>query len=233
MRTICASCTNARSPARSSSRRSRASTRSRRRSWTWWTTAWERRSISSGSSTSSSGAGPVPSAPPKRARPLASGVLIQYVIAAVITTAEGSVNLLYAPYLDQYGYALPSIGTLSALFAIFRLISCVPTGAAYRPANAKRQVAFWLVVFTIATSGYAFIPGTLPLVVLITVVHGYAFGALGTINLALTIDLTGGQRAGATMGWYTAAISTGYAIGAFAGGALADTFGVGASMGIL
>jgi DHA1 family multidrug resistance protein-like MFS transporter len=160
-------------------------------------------------------------------------VLLQYVIAAVITTAEGSVNLLYAPYLDHYGYALPSIGTLSALFAIFRLVSRVPTGAAYRPASAKRQLAFWLVVFTLSTSGFAFIPGSLPLVVLITVVHGYAFGALGTINLALTIDLTGGQRAGATMGWYTAAISTGYAIGAFAGGALADTVGVGASMGIL
>ena len=109
----------------------------------------------------------------------------------------------------------------------------MPSGAAYRPASAKRQLAFWLVVFTASTSGFAFIPGTLPLVVLITVIHGYAFGALGTINLAVTIDLTGGQRAGATMGWYTAAISTGYAIGAFAGGALADAFGVAASMGIL
>jgi len=88
-------------------------------------------------------------------------------------------------------------------------------------------------VFTASTSGFAFVPGTLPLVVLLTVVHGYAFGALGTINLAATIDLTGGQRAGATMGWYTAAISTGYAVGAFAGGALADALSVQASMGIL
>jgi len=68
-------------------------------------------------------------------------------------------------------------------------------------------------VFTIATSGFAFAGGLLPLVLVLTVVHGYAFGALGTINLAATIDLTGGKRAGVTMGWYTASLSTGYAVG--------------------
>jgi predicted MFS family arabinose efflux permease len=103
----------------------------------------------------------------------------------------------------------------------------------YRPARARRQLALWLVVFTVSTSGFAFVGGALPLVVALTIVHGYAFGAVGTINLAATIDLTGGKRAGATMGWYTAAISTGYAIGAFAGGALADAFSVAASIGVL
>jgi MFS family permease len=91
----------------------------------------------------------------------------------------------------------------------------------------------WLVVFTASTSGFALANGSLPIVVLLTVVHGYAFGALGTINLAATIDLTGGRRAGATMGWYTAAISTGYAIGAFLGGALADAFSIALSLAIL
>jgi MFS family permease len=88
-------------------------------------------------------------------------------------------------------------------------------------------------VFTIATSGFAFAGGLLPVVTLLTVVHGYAFGALGTINLAATIDLTGGRRAGVTMGWYTASLSTGYAIGAFLGGAIADRFGVGAALAVL
>ena len=109
----------------------------------------------------------------------------------------------------------------------------MPTGAAYRPARARRQLIFWLVVFTLSTSGFAAVAGSLPLVIALTVVHGYAFGALGTINLAATIDLTGGQRAGATMGWYTASISTGYAIGAFAGGALADALSSTASLAIL
>jgi len=91
----------------------------------------------------------------------------------------------------------------------------------------------WLVVFTVATSGFALAGGSAPVIVVLTVLHGYAFGAVGTINLAATIDLTGGQRAGATMGWYTAAISTGYAIGAFLGGALADNFGIPFALAVL
>ena len=154
-------------------------------------------------------------------------------MAAAVTTAEGTLGLLYAPYLDRYGYAVPVIGALSALLAIFRLVSRVPSGAAYQPERAKRQLVFWLIVFTASTSGFALAGGNLALVAGLTVVHGYAFGALGTYNLAVTIDLTGGQRAGAVMGWYTAALSTGYAIGAFAGGALADRAGVELSLAII
>lgn len=112
------------------------------------------------------------------------------------------------------------------MFAVFRLVSRVPSGVAYRPSRARRQLVLWLLVFTAATSGFVFAAGSLPLVILLTVVHGYAFGALGTINLAATIDLTGGRRAGATMGWYTAALSTGYALGAFLGGEMADRFSI-------
>ncbi len=103
----------------------------------------------------------------------------------------------------------------------------------YRPASARRQILVWLAVFTVSTSGYAFVGGSLPLVLALTALHGYAFGALGTLNLAVTIDLTGGKRAGATMGWYTAAISSGYAIGSFAGGAVADRYGIEAALLVL
>lgn len=164
---------------------------------------------------------------------LSPSVLLQYLIAAACTTAEGTLLLVYAPYLDGYGYALPTIGTLSALFNVFRLVSRVPVGAAYRPSRARRQLVLWLIVFALATSGFAFAGGSLPLVVLLTVVHGFAFGALGTINLAVVIDETEGRRAGATMGLYTAALSTGYALGAFAGGALSDALGIPAAVAII
>jgi len=102
----------------------------------------------------------------------------------------------------------------------------VPSGATYRAEGAKRQLLVWLVVFTVTTSGFALAGGSLVLVAALTIAHGYAFGALGTYNLAVTIDLTEGRGAGAVMGWYTAALSTGYAIGAFAGGAAADRIGL-------
>ncbi len=143
-----------------------------------------------------------------------------------VTTAEGTLGLLYAPYLDRYGYALPSIGTLSALLAAFRLVSRVPSGALYRASRARGQLVLWLVVFTLTTSGFAFAGGALVPVALLTIVHGYALGALGTLNLAVVIDLTEGRSAGATMGAYTAALSGGSALGAFAGGALADAAGI-------
>jgi predicted MFS family arabinose efflux permease len=111
-----------------------------------------------------------------------------------------------------------------------RLASRVPIGARYRGSRAKGQQLFWLVLFLVSTSGYAFAHGDLALVVLVTVVHGFAFGALGTINLAVAIDQSGGKRAGAVMGWYTAALSAGYALGAFLAGAVADRFGIDAAL---
>jgi len=126
-----------------------------------------------------------------------------------VTTAEGALGQLFALYLDQYGYGEVAIGVLASLLAVFRLVSRIPSGAAYRPERARRQLIFWLGVFTVATSGYALANGNAIAITLLTIAHGYAFGALGTYNLAVTIDLTGGERAGATMGWYTAALSTG------------------------
>src|SRR5207302_10931915 len=160
-------------------------------------------------------------------------VFFQYVVAGAVTTAEGTLGQLFAKYLDGYGYALPTIGVLFALLGIFRLISRVPSGAAYHPSKARGQLLGWLVVFTVATSGFALAGGNAVAVTLLTIVHGYAFGALGTYNLAVTIDLTGGERAGAIMGWFTAALSTGYALGAFVGGALADRLGVELALAVL
>lgn len=160
-------------------------------------------------------------------------VLAQYLIAAAGTTAEGTFLLLYAPYLGGFAYALPLIGALSALINVARLASRVPVGAAYRPARSRRQQAAWLVVFAAATSGLALTNGSLPLVAVLTVVHGLAFGAMGTLNLAIVIDLTEGRRAGTTMGWYTASLSAGYSLGALAGGTLADALGIPAAVAIV
>jgi predicted MFS family arabinose efflux permease len=165
-----------------------------------------------------------------RAELLGGGILLTYLVCLLTTTTEGVQNLLFPLYLNEYGFALTVIGTLSSLLGVMRLASRLPIGARYRGSRAKGQQLFWLVALLVSTSGYAFVHGDLALVIAVTVVHGFAFGALGTINLAVAIDQSGGRRAGAVMGWYTAALSAGYGIGAFAGGAFADRIGIDATL---
>jgi len=154
------------------------------------------------------------------------GILLTYLVCLVTTTTEGTQNLLFPLYLGQYGYALTAIGTLGSLLGVMRLASRVPSGARYRGSRAKPQQLLWLALFLVSTSGYSFARGELWAIVAITLVHGFAFGSLGTINLAVAIDISGGRRAGAVMGWYTASLSAGYAVGAFVAGAVADRAGV-------
>lgn len=157
-------------------------------------------------------------------------VILAYLCATLMTTAEGTLVLVLPPYLDGYGYALPAIGTLLSLVSVMRLVSRVPVGTAYRAALAKRQLAVTFVVLSVATGGFAFAEGRLAPIVALTLLHGFAFGSFGTLLLATVIDLTGGRRSGAIMAWYTAALSIGYSIGAFLGGALADALGIPAAL---
>jgi predicted MFS family arabinose efflux permease len=154
-------------------------------------------------------------------------------IAAAITTTKGTVEIAYPPYLAGYGYTLSLIGFLTALIAVLQLISRLPVGAAYHTDRVRRQFALALVVFAISTSGFAFAAGQPLVVAALSVVHGFAFGSLGTLGLALAIDVSGGRRAGVSMAWYTAANSTGYATGSLLGGTLADTIGIPATLGLI
>lgn len=149
-----------------------------------------------------------------------------YALVILMTTTEGTLGLLLPPYLDAYGYGLSAIGVLVSMLSVSRLLSRLPSGAAYDAANAKRLLIAGCVGLSVGTGGFVLAGGQLVPVVALSLVHGFSFGALGTLVLASFIDLTGGRRAGAIMAWYTAALSTGYAFGAFAGGALADALGI-------
>lgn len=156
--------------------------------------------------------------------------LVMLAVTAAATTTKGTVEILFPPYLDRYGYALTAIGLITSLLAVMQLASRVPVGLAYRPERAGRQFAAALVVFGITASGYALADGQPAAVLALSVIHGFAFGTAGTLGLALVIDITEGKRAGASMAWYTAAISLGYALGSIIGGTLADLIGIAATM---
>jgi DHA1 family multidrug resistance protein-like MFS transporter len=154
-------------------------------------------------------------------------------VATAITTTKGTQELVFPPYLAGYGYALSVIGVLTSVFAVMQLLSRVPVGVAYRAERAKRQFAVALVVFGLSTSGLAFAAGQLVPVLVLSVLLGLAFGSVGTLGLALAIDVTGGRKAGSSMAWYTAAISLGYALGSVIGGSLAETIGIPRTLGLI
>ncbi len=155
------------------------------------------------------------------------------VIAAAITTTKGTVEIVFPPYLAAYGQPLSVIGLLTSLLAVAQLASRVPVGLAYRADRAARQFALALVVFGLSTTGFAFANGDPIAVLALTFLHGFAFGSVGTLGLALVIDLTEGRSAGVSMAWYTAAISLGYALGSLVGGWLGDAIGLARSMGVI
>ncbi len=154
-------------------------------------------------------------------------------ITAAVTTTKGTVEIVYPPYLAGYGYTLSLIGFLTALIAVLQLVSRLPVGAAYHTDRVRRQFAVALVAFAISTSGFGFAAGQPLLIAVLSVLHGFAFGSIGTLGLALAIDVSGGRGAGVSMAWYTAANSTGYATGSLVGGALADTIGIPATLGLI
>jgi DHA1 family multidrug resistance protein-like MFS transporter len=155
------------------------------------------------------------------------------VVAAAITTTKGAAEIGYPPYLAGYGYTLSLIGVLTSLIAALQLVSRLPVGVAYRADRVKWQLALALVAFAISTSGFAFAAGQPLAIAALSVLHGFAFGSLGTLGLALAIDVSGGRRAGVSMAWFTAANSTGYALGALLGGSLADSIGIAATLGLV
>ncbi len=154
-------------------------------------------------------------------------------IATSVTLTKGTAEIVYPPYLAAYGYSLSFIGLLTSLIGGLQLVSRVPSGVAYQPHRAKRQYAAAFVVFGLATIGLSFANGGLVPVALFSALHGFAFGALSTFSLAIAIEVSGGRRVGAAMAWFTATNSTGYAIGYFLGGSLADTIGIPATLALV
>jgi predicted MFS family arabinose efflux permease len=159
--------------------------------------------------------------------------VVLLIVACAVTTAKGTLEIVYPPYLAGYGYSLTLIGVLTSLFAALQLASRVPVGIAYRAERAKRQFALALAVFGLSTSGFAFANGQAIPVIVLSVLLGFAFGSIGTLGLAIAIDVTGGRRAGSSMAWYTAAISLGYALGSVIGGSLAETVGIAATLALI
>ncbi len=134
-------------------------------------------------------------------------------------------NTILPPYLDRAQYGVELIGIVTALFAFLQLTSRLPSGALYSGSRARQLLIGFSALYIISTSGFGLSADPIAIFPL-TILHGFAFGAITTVMLPVAIQLPSrGDSYGTRMGWYTAALSAGYALGSFLSGALADRFG--------
>lgn len=156
-----------------------------------------------------------------------------FAVIMLVTTSEGGMNTIFPPYLEFRNVAVSRIGIIISLFGVMALVARLPSGAVYTGQRAKALLGSALTLLGFSTAGLAY-NGSQIYVILLTLLHGLAFGAVTTIMLALTIELKpDGHSHGATMGWYTASISAGYALGSSLSGFLADALGFQPSFGLM
>jgi MFS family permease len=159
--------------------------------------------------------------------------LLPHLAILLVTTAEGGMNTIMPPYLERERYGVEQIGFITALFALLQLASRLPVGAFYRGKRAPRLLVGFSLLYVFSTIGYAFSNHAV-WVFSMTVLHGFAFGAVTTVMLPIAIQLKDMHAShGASMGWYTAALSAGYALGAFLSGYVAEHGGYAATFVII
>jgi MFS family permease len=154
-----------------------------------------------------------------------SPLWLLYLATLLLTTPEGGMNIILPPYLDRAQYGVELIGIVTALFALLQLASRLPAGALYSGARARPLLVGFSLLYILSTSTFGLSVNPIAIFPL-TILHGFAFGAITTIMLPVAIQLRSRTDSyGARMGWYTAALSAGYALGAFLSGWFADHFG--------
>ncbi len=153
-----------------------------------------------------------------------------YVASAVLTTGEGSFNLLVPPYMKSQHVAAVMIGAAVSIYGITSLAARLPAGALYRSRRAWPLIALGCVLSSIS---FVLISQTSNAALLATWIglDGVGFAVATTANMAALIERRPeGTNAGSVMGWYTGSLGAGYALAGFLGGSLGDALGPGRAM---
>jgi MFS family permease len=156
-----------------------------------------------------------------------------YAASAVLTTGEGSFNLLVPPYMKSQHIAEVMIGAAVSIYGLTSLAARLPAGAFYRTHRAWPLIAFGCVL---SSASFALISQTSNTALLATwiALDGVGFAIATTANMAALIERRPeGMNAGSVMGWYTGSLGAGYAVAGFLGGSLGDALGPGPAMLVL
>jgi MFS family permease len=163
-----------------------------------------------------------------------AGALVPlYIASAVLTTGEGSFNLLVPPYMKSQHIAEVLIGAAVSIYGLTSLAARLPAGGLYRTHRAWSLIAFGCVLSSLS---FVLISQTsnAALLVLWISLDGVGFAIATTANMAALIERRPEDaNAGSVMGWYTGSLGAGYALAGFLGGSLGDALGPGRAMLVL
>lgn len=142
----------------------------------------------------------------------------------LLNGADASVSTIAPAYLQQLGFPLASIGVLLAVYSVTALLSRMPAG---RMADGRwaRQwffascalFAVMLLLYPLAQEAWSFL--------LVRALHGFAFGASTTLNMASALA-AGSQNRARNMSFYASAMAAGFTLGNLTGGFVADWLGI-------
>jgi MFS family permease len=150
-----------------------------------------------------------------------------YVVVALLNASEGMITMLVPPYMDSQGFAPTAVGLLVSAYGVACLASRLPAGALYRGERARALLCSALIAVAVISTVYPLATATWSLL-LVRAMHGLAYGLATTINLALFIDLLPPNAARHhAMGYFMAALGSGFTLGQAIGGFAADWYGYG------
>jgi predicted MFS family arabinose efflux permease len=148
-----------------------------------------------------------------------------YLVVTFTYVTEGFIAIVMSPYLEHQGVPMGQIGTIVAAMSVAALFSRLPAGFLYRPGRANVSIALASALVAAMTFFYPRVDSEL-LVGLLRLVHGFAFGAVTTLNMAQFFDVRPASvERGRAMGLFAAFLALGNMLGNLVGGWWADTFG--------
>ncbi|HEY7068347.1 MAG TPA: MFS transporter [Chloroflexota bacterium] len=158
------------------------------------------------------------------------GTVASYGTLIAITTAEGTLQFMVPPYLEQAGYPIGWTGLLYGLPFGIALLCRMPAGLVYHPERAAALVAAAGLGTALTALLLPLAPGPLAFGA-VQVLHGAAMALSTTVVVAHFLGTHGsGAGRARAMSYFAAAMSGGYMIGNGLSGLIAARWGYGGAL---
>lgn len=154
-------------------------------------------------------------------------LIAAYLAIACLTTTEGFLAVLVAPYLAYLGYPAGMVGLLVSVFGIAAFLSRLPSGFLYGPSRVRTMMVGALLAMVGASVLYPVATDPVPLA-MVRILNGLGFGTSTTLILAIVMDaIPPGQSTHRPMAVFGAFMAGGFGLGQGVGGLAGDILGYG------